>query len=63
MQVQENPAKNYKQISIRLPIEVHKALTIYCVEKGIKVGPFIRELIEQVLNRKEESPNKKRRRQ
>lgn len=41
--------QTFKRLTIDIPENLHKALKIECIEKGIKMSDFIRETIAKKL--------------
>ena len=48
-----------KQISLRLPDELHKQLGHYCVDHEVTANSVIIELLEKFLKEDEKQPKKK----
>lgn len=45
------PAVAWKQTTIRVPLDVHRATKIVCAEEGLTMAELIESLLREYLNR------------
>jgi hypothetical protein len=43
-----------KQILVTLPVDLHKKMSIYCIENDLKKSAFIRQLINEKIGSNKE---------
>ena len=39
-----------RRLSVDLPVSLHTALKLHCVQKGVLIGDYVRDLIAQQFN-------------
>ncbi len=44
-------SKNLKQLTIRLPQDVHKQLKIECAKQGVSINAIIEQLVQNYLKK------------